>query len=155
METQHEKSRVGVGPRRWQARRLRKRQEVSHVSVDEVHLLGDVVPAQLFIEFQKAPSLERSVVLVKGFFPVPQEIWKVGRKIEVQLPALPDAFQGPEKEGAVLDDGASRIRACVPMRQEGSVLSGNIGGIERIVSMKRGEESVPLTGSALADNVHH
>src|SRR6266478_893396 len=44
MEAQHQKSRAGIGPRRWQARRLGKRQEVSHVSICEIHLLRNVVP---------------------------------------------------------------------------------------------------------------
>jgi len=97
------------------------------MSVDEVHLLGDAMLPQLLIEFKKASGLEASAVLVKDLFSGLQEIWNVCRKIEVQLPALPDAFQGPEKEGAVFDDGASRIRAGVPVQQEGSFLSGNIG----------------------------
>src|SRR5260370_26474258 len=127
MEAQHQKSLVGVGPRRSQARRLRKRQEVSHMSVDEVDLLGGAMPPQLLIEFKKASGLKASVVLVKGVFSGLQKIWNVWRKIEVHLPTLPDAFQGPEKEGAVFDDWASRIRAGVPVQQEASFLSRNIG----------------------------
>ena len=114
MNSQHKKSRIGVGPRRWQARRLRKWQEVSHVSVHQIELLTDSVPSQLFVDLKKTSGFEALVVSVESSFTGLQELWNVCWKLEVQLPALPNAFQRPKEESPVLYDRSSSVRAGIP-----------------------------------------
>src|SRR5438445_13591708 len=96
--------RVGIGTSGWQVDCLGKRQKVRYVTVDEVHLLGDVVPTQLFIKFEKASSLEGLAVLIKRLLPGLQETWRVRWKAEVQLAALANALQGPKNENPVVQN---------------------------------------------------
>ena len=124
------------------------------MTVNQVHLFRDAVPSQLLVELQKASGLKRLVMFVKSLFAGLQEVWSSRRKSEIQLPGLPDSFQGSEKQHAVLYDWPSQIGAGIPAQKERGAVSGDIGGIERAVAMEAGDQSVPLAGAAFAHNVY-
>ena len=92
-------------------------------------------------------------MFVEGSFPCLQKIRNAWRKFEVELPALHYAFHRSEKKDAALQKFPTEVRAGIPAKQEGRVLSGNIRGIEHAISMKEGEPSVPLRGPAPGNNV--
>jgi len=138
VEAQHEMPRVGIGSSGRQVDRFRKWKEVRHMSIDQVHLFGHVVPSQLFVEFEKAASFEDLVVLVERLFADLQEVRCIRWKVEVQLAAFANTLQGTENENAVVQNWAAYIHAGLPTQQEGCPLSRDIGGIDRTVAMKSG-----------------
>ena len=134
---------------------MREWQKVCYVAINQVHLFGDVMSAQLLVKLQKGSGLKCLIAFVKALFADLQEIRSVRWKNEVQLATLPDALQRPENEDTVADNWRSCTDAWVSAQQKWFIFSGDIRGVEHTVAVEGREESVPLAGPAFADHVHH
>ena len=63
---------MGICPRGGQIDGLREWQEIIHVTVDQIHLFGQIVVSKRLVELEKASRLEGPARLVKSVLPLLQ-----------------------------------------------------------------------------------
>src|SRR6185503_19961083 len=153
-ERQQQVTRPGVISSRRQCRGVRKREELSDVSIRVVHGLAKVVPSELLVKFEKTARVEGARWVVELLFKISRDLWSARRKDEIELAVFPDSLSRAVEKNLVFHKWTTQGDAAVPTLEKRHVGTVRIiRRVEGIVSKKYRRHPMIIVSATLGDHV--
>src|ERR1700676_5335215 len=156
VESEHQSPAIEVFPRVRQIDRSRQWEVIRDVSVGIIHLFGDVMVADIFIQLESRTRFVGEGVFIERGFKCNKAGRQIGIEDEIQVAALQDALSRTEEKNFVLHDRSAEIGGGIPAVEKGRAGRGGGDGVGRGY---RGPENcsypaMPVIRAATGDNIN-